>query len=907
MARYCMLEKVRKESYITFVGVPGSGKSATAYHIALKLQEEEDYEIVPVTELRDIIQYCDPHNAQVFIIDDVIGVLGVQNEKLNLLVDYREKIKSPYMGKSKTLMTCRKSVYNEVLRRTCVSFLRQEKNVISLQHSDNMLSTEDKKNLLQKYGIKTEIQTPEMLTDVSQMFPLLCRLYSEGDTFRKIGANFFITPVPCILKELNKMQSENKLQYATLILCMINNKILSRDILKRNDVIFSEIKRNVLENCEVESCTDTFKFLNALAAMEGTYTRRNGEEYTFFHDQLYEITAWHYGRKYPRDIVNCMSSSFIANFVKTKQNIRSSESHGRKPGVMNEDKLSIVLPCDLYPLLARRLYRDIEGMKLYVFMDGHLKHPDVCQAFIDVMKEKTNDEINTLFLSIQPDVGEIFRKGRSVIKEKKRHRNEDAERRRQTLLVDEDTTYNIRVISWVIFYGQHEIFQYIENKTKQNNETKLNLFQHRRVCSEKHQSKRDLAAIKEQQMQHEIISESLNLQLNVSNFQLLSVESDKHICCPGFLREQNRLLVLSCYSGDLETVKILMKYMSKEILDMLPVYTEFRGGMDTPLTAACSNIHINVVKELLQAGADVNKINSLGDSPLITACTEGNSELHLILVNLLYDNIFDPDLYRQKMQCSVTRMQDLLDTLLETGADINSKGRWHTPLTALCEHRDSFFVKYLLQKGADPNVFCGSNTPLTSACQSGCLEIVNELLQAGADITTENVLFKPLKIACEYGHTSIVKTLFNVGCDINMQDGLSTPLSTACQNGHVDVVIFLLEAGAEINLPEYFTIPLIEASSGGHLKVVQTLLKWGAKVNEDKTYSDVLSAAADGGHLKVVKELLEAGVAIDSKDGYNALEIACSRGHIDLVKELLALLVIVNIISHLCVPVKWDI
>lgn len=34
-----MLEQVKKQSFVTFVGVPGSGKTATVRHIALILQK----------------------------------------------------------------------------------------------------------------------------------------------------------------------------------------------------------------------------------------------------------------------------------------------------------------------------------------------------------------------------------------------------------------------------------------------------------------------------------------------------------------------------------------------------------------------------------------------------------------------------------------------------------------------------------------------------------------------------------------------------------------------------------------------------------------------------------------------------------------------------------------------------
>lgn len=77
-----MLEKVRNQSFVTFVGAPGAGKSATAHHIALKLQDEEGYDILPIRDIKEIETYCDPCNPQVFVIDDVLGVFGLDMVKL---------------------------------------------------------------------------------------------------------------------------------------------------------------------------------------------------------------------------------------------------------------------------------------------------------------------------------------------------------------------------------------------------------------------------------------------------------------------------------------------------------------------------------------------------------------------------------------------------------------------------------------------------------------------------------------------------------------------------------------------------------------------------------------------------------------------------------------------------------
>lgn len=76
-----MLQQVQSQPYITFVGTPGSGKTATARHIALKLQKEDGYEILPIIDIKDIVTYCDPHNPQVFVIDDFLGVFGLQKKR----------------------------------------------------------------------------------------------------------------------------------------------------------------------------------------------------------------------------------------------------------------------------------------------------------------------------------------------------------------------------------------------------------------------------------------------------------------------------------------------------------------------------------------------------------------------------------------------------------------------------------------------------------------------------------------------------------------------------------------------------------------------------------------------------------------------------------------------------------
>jgi Cdc6-like AAA superfamily ATPase len=55
------------KNYIIIIGGPGSGKTATARHIALELEDQE-WEVVPVCRLDEIIQYGDRDHKQVFVL-----------------------------------------------------------------------------------------------------------------------------------------------------------------------------------------------------------------------------------------------------------------------------------------------------------------------------------------------------------------------------------------------------------------------------------------------------------------------------------------------------------------------------------------------------------------------------------------------------------------------------------------------------------------------------------------------------------------------------------------------------------------------------------------------------------------------------------------------------------------------
>jgi hypothetical protein len=359
------------------------------------------------------------------------------------------------MRDSKTLMTCREAVFTEVL--SYKPFFTEEPSLVKIHSSENALNEDDKKQIFLRYIQKPEFDVESLITSLpvssSYMFPLLCKLFSKENNLRALGMNFFMSPVQYIMTEFNKLQKENKIKYAALVFCVMNENCLSKDVL--NDKGFASKIGNVVEKCNVEARTYPFKFEDALSAMGGTYVKQNADgTYSFIHDFIYEICAKHFGQQFPAEILECMSSSYIARFVKPQTDEMAQDG--------SPFDLCIRLHENQYPMLAKRLYRDIEETELYnVFSNPVLKHPQVCQDFIAHLKTKSYTD---LFLHRQEFSNEYLRRCQSILKgsENMGEWNEEKEIQRLLGTLDEIMPH-ARAIGWVIYYGHNEILKFIVN------------------------------------------------------------------------------------------------------------------------------------------------------------------------------------------------------------------------------------------------------------------------------------------------------------------------------------------------------------------------------------------------------------------------------------------------------------
>ncbi|KAF9884807.1 hypothetical protein FE257_001223 [Aspergillus nanangensis] len=377
-----------------------------------------------------------------------------------------------------------------------------------------------------------------------------------------------------------------------------------------------------------------------------------------------------------------------------------------------------------------------------------------------------------------------------------------------------------------------------------------------------------------------------------------------------------------------------------------------------PLATAARRNYNEIVKILVEAGADVN-VPELCGNALAAAVRSTNVEAVKYLVQRAKANVnikLTEGSFASPLEGAATDNKNLeiVTVLLKAGADANNStenGEWGSPLIAAAFGYNSLgsnveIVKRLLQAGADANKARPSHddeTPLSQAIYREHIEVIKVLVEAGADVDApkhftdaiesnfldyamyliqtreasvdmslvENKYGSALILAAGYDtKLDFLKYLVDGGADVNQSSehgDYGNAAAAAARRGNAKALQYLLDAGANTKplIHSAFISTCVAEESiewDQKLRVFKILLNAGADVNTELReggFGSILAAAASESKLEDVKYLVKVGAEVNKPLEHgnygSALSAAAQQNDIDVVKYLVDIGAEVNV------------
>ncbi|KAJ1567281.1 hypothetical protein HK405_006504, partial [Cladochytrium tenue] len=301
----------------------------------------------------------------------------------------------------------------------------------------------------------------------------------------------------------------------------------------------------------------------------------------------------------------------------------------------------------------------------------------------------------------------------------------------------------------------------------------------------------------------------------------------------------------------------------------------------SPLAEAATRGHLSVVRDLIEAGAEV-----ITDHAVLLAAMNGHIEIVDMLMAAGADDfmertgrlVFAAGAGDTKTMRECLRLRDSILSTSRSSYTVNSSYSSRRSTASL--------PPQAIEVKINPaDVHYMNDAALMAACRSGNAAAVGLLVRFGADVHAR--FNSALCIASEFGHDEVVSLLIRAGADVN--SGSPPPLSVASVRGHTNTVKVLINSGATldgvdlqsfiVNRTNKLNHLLCDVIEAGHVAVARLLLetkKFRIDIRSSLVAEDLLTAAFRGASLQMASLLLEFGADPEPHRMWTVYESAVS-------------------------------
>ena len=340
-------------------------------------------------------------------------------------------------------------------------------------------------------------------------------------------------------------------------------------------------------------------------------------------------------------------------------------------------------------------------------------------------------------------------------------------------------------------------------------------------------------------------------------------------------------LLLVCSAAQAESVELFLTLgADPNIADV--------DGDTSILNAIEGYCSVTTMQYLIDNGANVNATNNKGLTALLKACSYRQMDVVKVLLEAGADPTIVDDVHYSSLHAAVDGRcsKDTLQALVDHGAHIDAERKDGTnALLRACKTGQSESVRFLLEAGADVNIAKpNGNTCLHEAVCGRCSkEILQKIIEQGINVNAVNKeKMSALQLACESAQAESIKLLLQKGSDTNISDARgNTSLHAAvygcCTNDTLQEVI-----AHRVHLDArntYCETALWLACSYRQQGSIKILLESGSNPNiADNNGDTCLHAAVRGGcSKKIVHMIIEhcSDVNATNQENITPLAIAC--------------------------------